>query len=456
MALFGFGKEKKGEGSPDLVLAYLEDAQRVRTPFTLADDRGRAVTANLIGLSIDQGLATFQLQGPLPGDKGARLQGCFILDGLRVGGFFQVVATRTGQADLTLPETLAILERRRKPRAKLNPREGATLTALTGLFDGTGLTGVIENLSESGARIRVERAMEVKGERKLSLHTSLVNPGHEFGVLRLSKLPRLPGAWECSGRAVYLEGSSAALYLGVGWASFPSEAQGALRALIASRVAAVPAALPPKARRNAEPEPVRMEPVRMEPVRMDPVRTEPVREKAAEPAPKPPPAEPEPVRAGPPAEPMGSAAGVPEPPAADPGTSARNPALLRLKKRSRTVAVVATPGNPHRVLAVDHLTEEGYGKVVSAQTLRDLLDLLEEAQPSLLVIEDGVAELQGIDLVEALHRVHEDLPPIVLALEEVSASTVLAARRAGVTSLMVKPYDLDEAFSGILEGALGL
>lgn len=449
MALFGFGKEKKGEGSPDLVLAYLEDAQRVRTPFTLADDRGRSATANLIGLSTEQELATFQLQGPLPGDKGTRLQGCFILDGLRVGGTFQVVATRTGQADLALPETLAILERRRKPRAKLNPREGATLTALTGLFEGTGLTGVIENLSESGARIRVERAMEVKGERKLSLHTSLVNPGHEFGVLRLSKLPRLPGAWECSGRAVYLEGSSAALYLGVAWASFPSEAQGALRALIASRVAAVPASLPPKARRNAEPEPVRTEPVRT-----DPVRTDPVREKAIEPAPQPPPAEPEPVRA--PAEPVRAETVASEPPGADPGAPARNPALLRLKKRSRTVAVVATPGNPHRVLAVDHLTEEGYGKVVSAQTLRDLLDLLEEAQPSLLVIEDGVAELQGIDLVEALHRVHEDLPPIVLALEEVSASTVLAARRAGVTSLMVKPYDLDEAFSGILEGALGL
>lgn len=45
--------------------------------------------------------------------------------------------------------------------------------------------------------------MEVKGERKLSLHTSLINPGHAFGILRLSKLPRLPGAWECSGHCVY-------------------------------------------------------------------------------------------------------------------------------------------------------------------------------------------------------------------------------------------------------------
>lgn len=437
MALFGFGKEKKDEGSPDLVLAYIEDAQRVRTAFTLADDRSRSVTAHLIGLSVEQELATFQVQGPLPGEKGSRLQVSFILDGLRIGGSWQVVSTRTGQADLALPESLAILERRKKPRAKLNPREGATLTALTGLFEGTGLTGVIENLSESGARIRVERAMEVKGERKLSLHTSLINPGHEFGILRLSKLPRLPGAWECSGRCVYLEGGSAALFLGVSWSAFPPEALGALRSLISSRVASVPASLPPKTRRNQEPEP-----------------TQP-REKPAEGAPKPAPAEPEPSQpaAPAPAPPPEPASAPPEPVPAEPP---RNTALLRLKKRSRTVAVVATPGNPHRVLAMDHLGEEGYGKVVSAQTLRDLLDLLDEAKPNLLVIEDGVAELQGIELVDALHRVHADLPPIVLALEEISTATVLAARRAGVTNLMVKPYDLDDAFSAILEGALGL
>lgn len=236
---------------------------------------------------------------------------------------------------------------------------------------------------------------------------------------------------------MYLEGGSAALFLGVSWSAFPPEALGALRSLISSRVASVPASLPPKTRRNQEPEP-----------------TQP-REKPAEAAPKPAPAEPEPSQPATPAPtpPPEPASAPPEPVPAEPP---RNTALLRLKKRSRTVAVVATPGNPHRVLAMDHLGEEGYGKVVSAQTLRDLLDLLDEAKPNLLVIEDGVAELQGIELVDALHRVHADLPPIVLALEEISTATVLAARRAGVTNLMVKPYDLDDAFSAILEGALGL
>lgn len=439
MALFGYGKEKKGQGQADLVLAYIEDAQRVRTAFKLSNSRGAEITAHLIGLSTENGLATFQLQGVLAGDKGASVEAAFILDGLRIGGRFTVQSSRTGQVDLVLPDELEILERRKKPRAKLNPREGATLTALSGIFEGTGMTGIIENLSESGARIRVERAMEIKGERKLSLHTSLIQPGHAFGILRLSKLPRLPGAWECSGTGIYMEGGSAALFLGVSFASFPSEALGALRSLIGSRVASIPSTLPPKTRRSAEPEPAATVPASPRPV---------------EPPPKPKEAEPVTEVAAPPAPAKEDAAAAP--PAAEESAPPRNPALLRLKKRSRTVVVVATPGNAHRYLLVDHLTEEGYGKVLVAQTLQELLGLLEESTPNLLVIEDGVAELQGLELVEALHRIHDELPPIVLALEEISTATVLAARRVSVASLMVKPYELDEGFSAVLEGALGI
>lgn len=437
MALFGYGKEKKGSGQADLVLAYIEDAQRVRTPFKLSSGKGAEITAHLIGLSTENGLATFQLQGVLAGDKGTPILATFILDGLRVGGRFSIVSSRSGQVDLALPEELEVLERRKKPRAKLNPREGATLTALSGIFEGTGMTGIIENLSETGARIRVERAMEIKGERKLSLHTSLIQPGHDFGILRLSKLPKLSGAWECSGQGIYMDGGSAALFLGVSFNSFPAEALGALRSLIGSRVAPTPTVLPPKTRRSTEPE----------------LAAPP---RPAEPAPKPKEPEPTPVPEVPAPSSSAKEEAATEPPAAEEPVPPRNPALLRLKKRSRTVVVVATPGNAHRYLLVDHLTEEGYGKVLVAQTLQELLGLLEESSPNLLVIEDGVAELQGLELVEAMHRIHDELPPIVLALEEISTATVLAARRMGVASLMVKPYELDEGFSAVLEGALGI
>jgi CheY-like chemotaxis protein len=278
--------------------------------------------------------------------------------------------------------------------------------------------------------------MEIKGERKQALHTSLIQPGHSFGILRLSKLPKMSGSWECSGRGTYLEGGSAALYLGVAFDSFPAEALGALRSVISSRVGSIPSSLPPKTRRVQEPDPPR------EPA--------PAAKVAATVAPIEPPAAP----TAPPAvlESAGEPAIEAEEPAAAP---ARNTALLRLKKRSRTVVVVATPDNAHHLFVVSHLSEEGYGKVLVARTLQDLLELIDTAQPHLLFIEDGVAELQGIELVEALGRVREDLPAVVLAQEEISTATVLAARRAGVSNLMVKPYDLDDSFSVILESALG-
>jgi len=162
MAIFGFGKDKKDNGNgSELVLAYLEDAQRVRAPFTLAGPRKAETPAILQSLDEAEGTATFQITGPLVAEKGNTVELVFIQEGLRLGGSGRLVENRPGVAVLELPEALEIKERRGQPRARLNPKEGATLTALTGLFEGVGITGVIENLSESGVRVRVEKGMSI-------------------------------------------------------------------------------------------------------------------------------------------------------------------------------------------------------------------------------------------------------------------------------------------------------
>ena len=58
-------------------------------------------------------------------------------------------------------------------------------------------------------------------------------------------------------------------------------------------------------------------------------------------------------------------------------------------------------------------------------------------------------------MAEAL-REHVLEVPIVVAAEHVSAAFVLAARRAGVSQLLVKPYALDAAFSALLEEQMGI
>ena len=56
VALFGFGKDRKEGGSSELVLAYLEDAQRVRTPFLLKDKRKVEVPGHDPGAGRGRGL----------------------------------------------------------------------------------------------------------------------------------------------------------------------------------------------------------------------------------------------------------------------------------------------------------------------------------------------------------------------------------------------------------------
>ena len=53
MAMFGSKKSKPSEGS-ELVLAYLEEAQRVRTHLTLMDGQDRGVSATLTSVTEDR------------------------------------------------------------------------------------------------------------------------------------------------------------------------------------------------------------------------------------------------------------------------------------------------------------------------------------------------------------------------------------------------------------------
>ena len=105
---------------------------------------------------------------------------------------------------------LELKERRGQPRARLNPKEGTTLTALTGLFEGVGITGVVENLSGAGARIRVEKAMSLKGEKRLPLGTGLVPAGPAVHADQAEQGPQVPRGHGTDGRAVFLDAVRAA------------------------------------------------------------------------------------------------------------------------------------------------------------------------------------------------------------------------------------------------------
>ena len=320
MAMFGMKKTKPSEGS-ELVLAYLEDAQRVRATLLLVDQRGREVPATFVSVMDDKVIVA--PQGSLTVDKGGEVNLLFIQEGLRFKAPTRLLEAKPGSASLEVPSSIALAERRKKPRARINPREGATVTVLTGLFDGVGMNGTIENISESGICVRVDRAMDVKTQRKMHMGANMLQVGQPLMLIKMVKLPKCP-TLELGGTVAWLDASQGVL-LGIAFEPGTEGMLGSVRSLVASRAGAIPTSVPPKARRQSEaareeeqekytPKPT----AKKEPDPAPKVEVEPVAE-VAPPPPEPPPL-PSPVA---PPEPVSA----PEPSPVDD----RSQALLRVK-----------------------------------------------------------------------------------------------------------------------------
>ena len=461
MALFGFGKDKKeAGGSSESVLAYLEDAQRLRAALTLISPKKMELAATIQSIDENGGLFTLQTMGTLLADKGAKVTFVYLQEGLRLGGVCVVSEVRPGAAVLELPDGLELMERRAQPRARLNAKEGSTLTALTGIFEGVGINGVIDNISESGARIKVDKAMSLKGEKRLPLGSGLVPVGQPFMLIKLNKLPKCPAVMELEGRAVYLDASQGGLAMGLRFDKPRPDLASALRGMVGSRTTAVPATVPPKVRRKAAEANATARQADEESLLPAPRRTGAPAEEAKAPAP------PAPAPAGPPV-PAPAAPQVPPPAAptaapsapaaaeADASAAPKNEALLRLKKRSRAVVALA-PSGPFGDLLKDFLQDEGYGRVMVTASPEDFLDFLHQPNLGLILLDGDLGTLEALGFVRKLKEAFQSLPPIILAAEEVSTSIVMAAHRSGVAQMLVKPYALDEALSDLLAQQMGL
>ncbi len=436
-----FGKDKGEGGSSDLVLAYLEEAQRLRASMVLMDPKSRELNVHI--QSVGEERVGLQAQGLLPVEKGDKFTLLLNMDGSRFRMKLRAIEMKNGTLQVEVPTEIELAERRKRPRARLNAKEGATATALTGLFEGTGVTGTPENISEQGVRIRVEKAMEIKSERKLHPALALMPVGTQLMLIKLSKLPKAPNL-EIEGKVVGVAMDGNTLCLNIAFNGVHTS----LRNLVASRSSAPPTSVPQKNRRKPEQEPRE---------RPSHEHHEPERARTPEPAKVATPAAaaaPTPTAAAP-------AAAVPVPAEVAPEAAAdrngdRANALSALKKRTRAI-LIAMEDHPDRDWLQAFLEEEGYQRIHLASTLTQVLEGLDQPGLSLIIIDGGVAEIKGIELADFLkNRLGESKPPIILAQETVQTVLVLAARRAGVDEILVKPYDHDETLASKIETLLGL
>jgi CheY-like chemotaxis protein len=441
MALFGMKKAKPSEGS-ELVLAYLEDAQRVRATLFAVDSKAREIQASLVTVTEEK--VTLGLQGRVMAEKGETIALLFFLDGLRFRTAGRVLEPKPGTLVMELPGSIELAERRKKPRARLNLREGATATALTGLFEGIGLTGTIDNISEGGFCMKVGRAMNVKTQGPMHLGPNLLSVGEPFMLIKLSKLPKCP-LIELAGTVTHVVSEGNGLSVGFAFEKGKEGVLSPVKALVASRASAIPTAVPSKARRQPEAKGPGEETIEL--------AARPPQAKT----PEPPVPETIPTASspGPSARPAPVDAAVEPPPSTpeSPEPSNRGSALLRVKKRSRGL-LLAMPEGPERDELAAFLLQDGYGRVALAATLTEALTRLNDAQ---LVLVEGVIELQGLPLASLLHqRLEQETTPVLLAASEVNAELVLGAREAGVAQVLVKPYELDGDFLRMIEGHLGI
>jgi CheY-like chemotaxis protein len=441
VALFGFGKDKKEGGSLELVLAYLEDAQRVRAPFLVKDKRRVDVPAMLQGLDEEACSLTFQAPGGTF-EKGSRIDFLFMLENLRLGGSTRVSDVRTNVVTAEIPEELELMERRKLPRARLNPKEGANVTALTNLFEGVGVNGIMESISEGGCRIRVEKALNLKDEKRLPLGVALLPKGQPFMLLKLNKVPKCPGVMELTGKVAYLDDSGGGLAMGIEFDKPRGDIASSIRSLISSRSGAIPTSIPSKARRKAvAPEESFLADKGERTPRI--AAQKPAVQETAPPEAK----EGTPLATSPSAETPASSSGTPQPPV-------RNQALLRLKKRSRSIVVMVPVA--YGQLLRDFLLEDGYGRVAVATNREELAVQIGQTNVGLVFIDVEMPLLECLEMVSQLREEKPALPPVIVAAQEVSRAFVLAAHRAGVAQLVVKPYSLDETFANLFEQQMGL
>lgn len=441
MSLFSIGKEKEPSQSRDLVLAYLEDAFRVRSPLVLKNADAQEMRAVIH--SVNDESESFRLlpSGSLDLIKGNKVEFILYHDGLRLSVSARALDVRPGMITLHLPEKLELAERRSKQRARLNPKEGATLSALQGLLEGVGLNGTLENISEGGVRVRVEKAITISSEKMLVLGTTLVPPGQTFVLIKLNKLPKCPGVMESSGKVVYLGYDQSGLVMGFSFQSLRPDYLAALGGLISSRTAPIPSVVPPKARRRQV-------------VEEEAPSERPSQEVKAQPEE----VEISQANSKPPSDAILSEGSTKSASASFNQSGSKesskdlekHSALLRMKKLSRpTVVFVSTE---HQGMLLERfLNRSGFGRVFIATSTIEMLECLRQPNLGLLFIDWDASSIEAIELMKMLREAYDDLPPVVLAARVVTDDLVQAAGAIGIAHVMVKPYLCNDDFTALLD-----
>ena len=496
MSLFSFGKDKQEKTGDPTVMAYLEDAMRTKCPCMIIDPHKIEKPCTIATIQEAEGIINLQLHANLMAEKGVKLGFIVVIDNMRIGGITKLREVKPGSAVIEIPSSFELMERRKKQRAKVNPREGTTCTLLSGLFDGIGIIGLADNMSEAGARVKVEKAIEIKTEKPINITGRTLHTGQIFPIVKITKIPRSVVTMECGGKLIYSEVTGGNPYVGISFEELKSEFARVLDGFVTGRNSPPPTSLPPRARRAAAPAPgprIEAHSSNEEPKEDDHKKedhkkedhkkedhkkekeekadTKPVKEDSApaasssssSSAPAP-----EPVAAPPQTSDANQQSGKVESPAADTANGAPPPAvtqadgvptrpaptpLQKIKRKGRTIVLFGTEEGEVLVLLEKMLLAEGYGKVIRPQSMEELIESVPPAGAGLILMDLDIPFDQCLAIAGSIKSYVAESVPLILVSEEsqVGVGATLDAQKAGISLLLPSPLKINDALFNKIE-----
>ncbi|MDR1840816.1 MAG: hypothetical protein LBQ86_02720 [Holophagales bacterium] len=503
MNLFSFGKDKQEKTGNPTVMAYLEDAMMTKCPCMIIDPHKIEKPCTIGSIQEAEGKINLQLHANLIAEKGTKIGFMVVIDNMRIGGSSKVYEVKPGSAVIEIPASFELMERRKKQRAKINPREGTTFTLLSGLFDGIGITGLAENMSEGGARVKVEKALEIKTEKPINITGRTLHTGQIFPIVKVTKIPRSVVTMECGGKLIYSEVTGGNPYIGISFEELKSEFAKVIDNFVTSRNSPLPTSLPPRARRQASAPGPKIEPhsskeehkddkddkkddrkedqkketkkeEKKETKQASSVKEEPASPAASKssPAPEPTPdpasatappdtADQQSARAEAPATQANDAAPPDASPAAPedldiPARHAPTP-LQKIKRKGRTIVLFGADDAPLVVLE-KMLQAEGYGKVTRPQSMEELVETPLPPGAGLILLDLDMPFEQCLAIAGSIKSYIADSIPLILVSEEsqIGVGATLDAQKAGVSLLLPRPLKINDALFNRIEDLMGI
>lgn len=436
-------REDSPDGEPALkdqgqILAYLEELARLRSlvHLHLRTDPPMCLGAR-VELVNDQD-PSFSLSFPhqvprLEAEQSVELH--FPLAGMR----FRALVAYKGrgtymQSVFRLPAMVQFADRRAAMRTRIGSREKASVALFENLFGGIAASGRLLNVSMEGLCLRVDRALQIQGDRRLQPTLDLFHEGQELQVVRILNLPHLPTI-ECSGEVRFATTNQAGQVLvGLRLLGLGTEDQRHLHQFMLRRLPKYGRAFPVRRRRGDHEEGASVD--------EDTESLEAVGDE-------------EDLLAG-----IGlseEATPESEPAAiAELGDGPQDDRLLRLRRRGKPFLVIL-PDDLERSIFVCTLQVCGYARAFEARTLVQGLEWSKKAPMEAIFLDQRIGPLTGIEAALRLRKMGRlEGIPIFLFQREPDVKTMLAAKAAGIRQVIKVPVDFDGELKGLLDQTFGL